>query len=107
MSFTSNEDGNDEQALLNLIQESKKNQGKAKKVSDKTEKKGEKASKKSKHVEVNFNNDELSNFNVNSKKLINNNEESLNKLFVTEDANAVLEQFEKEKEADIEGQLGN
>ena len=69
--------------------------------------KSEKTSKKTKHVEVNFDNDELTNFNVKSKKLINNNEESLNKLFVTEDANAVLEQFEKEKEADIEGQLGD
>jgi len=28
-------------------------------------------------------------------------------LFVTEDANAVVEQFEKEKNAEIEGELGS
>lgn len=61
-----------------------------------------------------FNDDSLKNFNTKTKKLINavksdGDDQPLNmkKLFVTEDDNDVYEQFEKEKEAEIEEDLGD
>lgn len=78
MSFTSGEN-DDEQALLTLISDSKKPVTKEKKKKDK--------------VEVQFNNDSLEGFNVESKKLLKNDEsmQKMKDLFVTEDANAVME----------------
>ena len=49
--------------------------------------------------------DDLKDFNTQTKSLIKQDEFS--KLFVTEDANAVMDQFEKEKETEVERELGS
>lgn len=61
MSFTSDEDNNDEKALLGLVMDQEK-----RKEAAKAEKKEEK-SKKNEKVEVNFNDDALQGFNTKSK----------------------------------------
>jgi len=93
--------------------------GKATKDSKDSESKPSKKDKK-KPVEVNFNPDsskgDLDNFNTKAKRLIKTSGEEggddqtagfMKNLFVTEDDNAVMDQFEKEKQADIEGELGD
>jgi hypothetical protein len=56
---------------------------------------------------VNLDAEDLKNFNTSSKKIIDSENDKLNmkKLFVTEDDNAVYDQFEAEKQAEIEGDL--
>lgn len=101
MSFTSNEEGDDEQALLDII-----NGAGAKK-----EEPAKKDKKNKGPIEVNFvaDQEDLKNFNTKTKKIINDEEgeDKLNmkKLFVTEDDNEVYEQFEQEKANEIEGDL--
>ena len=95
MSITSNEDGDDEQALLNIIENCKKPEAK-KEVKKEKKQKGP--------IEVNLESKDLSNFNTSSKKIIDQSDDKLNmkKLFVTEDDNEVYDQFEAEKQNEIE-----
>ena len=105
MSFTSDENNQDEKALLGLIHgadQEKKKQGTTTEV---TKEKKEKVSKEK--INVNFNEDALEGFNTKSKNQLISQNEKIKNLFVTEDNNAVMEQFEKEKEAEIEGELGS
>ena len=98
MSITSNEDGDDEQALLNIIENCKKPEAK-KEVKKEKKQKGP--------IEVNLESKDLSNFNTSSKKIIDQSDDKLNmkKLFVTEDDNEVYDQFEAEKQNEIENDL--
>lgn len=63
----------------------------------------------SKGQDANLN--DLSGFNTKTKKLIkdNNTEEGnlIKNLFVTEDDNEVIKQFEQEKENEVTGELGD
>mmetsp|Transcript_1307 Transcript_1307/g.1645 ORF Transcript_1307/g.1645 Transcript_1307/m.1645 type:complete len:138 (+) Transcript_1307:1713-2126(+) len=133
MSYTSDEN-NDEQALLDLIKgssqvgEEKKQQPKKKGQSPKKEEKKsskspskaeaktsapvEQPNKKGKKekIDVKFDSQDLgSHFNTKQKKVLTTGEEGgtdFQKLFVTEDDNEVMQQFEKEKQAEIEHDLG-
>ena len=115
MSFTSGDDGHDEKVLQDLI---KKKDISSIKESNKS--KSKPASQKK--VEVKFDskeNGDLQKFNTKTKKFIQSDKELdgqadledakknvLKSLFVTEDDNAVMEQFEKEKDNEIENELG-
>lgn len=51
---------------------------------------------------------DLSKFNTQTKQLIQKaDSQSLRHLFVTEDENVVMEQFEREKAAEVEKELGD
>lgn len=97
MSYTSDDGNNqDEQALLDLIAK-KEPASKAKKAAN-TEQKT-KASNKAATTEVKFDTQNLDEFHTDHKKLIKEDQDEINmkKLFVTEEDNEVMEQFEKEK----------
>jgi len=115
MSFTSGDDGHDEKVLQDLI--------KMKDVSGiKEPSKTKPRPASQKKVEVKFDSREtgdLQRFNTKTKKFIQSDKELdgqadledakknvLRSLFVTEDDNAVMEQFEKEKDNEIENELG-
>jgi len=49
--------------------------------------------------------DELTNFNTDSKQIISK-DNAMKNLFVTEDENEVMKQFEREKDETIEKELG-
>lgn len=81
-----------------------------KKASPTTDKKVKtKGSSKAAPTEVKFDTQNLDEFNTDHKKIIKDGQDEINmkKLFVTEEDNEVMEQFEKEKQQEIEKDLGS
>lgn len=77
-------------------------------TTDKKAVKTKSASSKAAPTEVKFDTEKLNEFNTEHKKLIKEGQDEIDmkKLFVTEEDNEVMEQFEKEKQQEIEKDLG-
>ena len=79
-------------------------------ATESTDKKSKtKGSKTAPATEVKFDTQNLDEFHTDHKKLIKDGQDEINmkKLFVTEEDNEVMEQFEKEKQQEIEKDLGS
>lgn len=108
MSFTSEDENEDAVNILGLCLEQERRKQALKPTPEQAKK-----SKKNEKVSVVLNtggndSNDLSKFNTDSKQLIKDQGTDLvlKNLFVTEDENAVIEQFEREKHTEIERELG-